>query len=105
MVLSPSIATLTTTSPPDILAYIVIAPQESITIGTDIAMTMSIDGGTTNATGMWTKVGDIGSDGKQLWRVEADVSAQSGVSLTYEITTANNKEIRLHACVGLVTIY
>tara|TARA_R110000787_G_scaffold63679_11_gene144189 strand:- start:290534 stop:292159 length:1626 start_codon:yes stop_codon:yes gene_type:complete len=105
MVLSPSIATLTTTSPPDILAYIVIAPQESITIGTDIAMTMSIDGGTTNATGMWTKVGDIGSDGKQLWRVEADVSAQSGASLTYEITTANNKEIRLHACVGLVTIY
>ena len=54
---------------------------------------------------MWTKVGDIGSDGKQLWRVEADVSAQSGASLTYEITTANNKEIRLHACVGLVTIY
>lgn len=105
MTLAPTAATLDTADPSDILAYIVIDPQESITAGTDIVMTMSIDGGTTDATGSWTKVGDIGAAGEELWRVEADVSAQTGSSLTYEITTANNKEIRYHDCVGLVAIY
>lgn len=105
MTLAPTAATLDTADPTDILAYIVIDPQETITAGTDIVMTMSIDGGTTDATGSWTKVGDIGSAGEELWRVEADVSGQSGSSLTYEITTANNKEIQYHDCVGLVAIY
>lgn len=105
MTLAPTAATLDTADPSDILAYIVIDPQESITAGTDIVMTMSIDGGSTDATGSWTKVGDIGAAGEELWRVEADVSAQTGSSLTYEITTANNKEIRYHDCVGLVAIY
>ena len=105
MTLAPAPVSLDITDPTDILAYVVIAPQENITVGTEITMIMSIDGGTTNATGAWTKVGDIGSGGKQLWRVEADVSAQSGTSLTYEIATANNKEIRLHDCVGLIAIY
>lgn len=105
MTLAPSSATLDTADPSDLLAYIVIDPQESITAGTDIVMTMSIDGGTTDATGSWTKVGNIGSGGEELWRIEADVSAQTGSTLTYEITTANNKEIRFHDVVGIVAIY
>lgn len=105
MTLAPTAVALDTANPTDILAYVVIAPQESITAGTDIVMTMSIDGGTTDATGSWTKVGDIGGGGEELWRVEADVSAQTGSSLTYEITTANNKEIQYRNCVGLVALY
>lgn len=103
MTLAPTAVTLTTANPSDLAAYVVIDPQEAITVGTDIVMTMSIDGGTTDATGTWTKVGDIGV--KELYRVEADVSAQTGSSLTYEITTANSKEIQYHDCVGIVAIY
>ncbi len=105
MTLAPTAATLDTADPSDLIAYVVIDPQESITPGTDIVMTASIDGGSTDATGSWTKVGDIGASGEELYRVEFDVSGQSGSSLTYEITTANNKEIRYHDCVGLVAIY
>lgn len=101
--LAPTPVTLATANPTDLIAFVVIDPQEAITAGTDIIMTMSIDGGTTDATGTWTKVGDIGVE--ELYRVEADVSAQTGSSLTYEITTANSKEIRYHDCVGIMAIY
>ena len=101
--LAPTAVTITTANPTDILGYVVIDPQEAITVGTDIVMTASIDGGTTDATGSWTKVGDIGTT--ELYRVEFDVSAQTGSSLIYEITTANAKEIRYNASVGLVPLY
>jgi len=101
--LAPSAMTLDTADPDGITAYIVIDPQETITVGTDIVMTMSIDGGTTDATGTWTKVGSLGSGGEELWRVDADVTAQTGLSLIWEITTHNNKEIRLNGIVGLIT--
>jgi len=103
MTLAPTAVTVTTANPTDILGYVVIDPQEAITVGTDIVMTASIDGGTTDATGSWTKVGDVGTT--ELYRVEFDVSAQTGSSLTYEITTANAKEIRYNASVGLVPLY
>ena len=103
MTLAPTPVTLATANPSDLVAYIIIDPVDAITVGTDIVMTMSIDGGTTDATGTWTKVGDIGAE--ELYRVEADVSAQTGSSLTYEITTANLKEIQYHDCVGIVAIY
>lgn len=105
MTLAPAAATLGTADPTDILAYVVIDPQEVITLGTHIIFTSSIDGGTTDATGAWTKVGDVDDAGLELYRLDCDVSAQTGSSLTYEITTANNKEIRYHACGGLVAIY
>ena len=105
MVLAPSALTIDAADPSDVLGYFVLEPVDSVTFGTDVVGKVSIDGGTTKATGTWTKVGDIGPDGKELWRLEADVSGQSGSSLTYEITTANNKEIRLHDCVGLIGIY
>tara|TARA_R110002126_G_scaffold141512_1_gene286636 strand:+ start:72 stop:1232 length:1161 start_codon:yes stop_codon:yes gene_type:complete len=103
MTLAPTAVTITTANPTDILGYVLIDPQEAITVGTDIVMTASIDGGTTDATGSWTKVGDVGTT--ELYRVEFDVSAQTGASLIYEITTANTKEIKYNASVGLVPLY
>jgi len=103
MTLAPTAVTITTANPTDILGYVVVDPQEAITVATDIIMTASIDGGTTDAVGSWTKVGDIGTT--ELYRVEFDVSAQTGSSLIYEITTANTKEIRYNASVGLVPLY
>ena len=102
---APTAATLTTANPTDLAAWLVISPQEAITAGTDIVMTASIDGGTTDATGTWTKIGDITADGRELWRVDFDVSAQTGSSLTWEITTANTKEIRLNQLVGIKAFY
>jgi len=105
MTLSPGAATLSTADPLDVIGYFVIEPVDTVTFGTDIVGKMSIDGGTTKVTGTWTKIGDIGADGEALWRLEADVSAGSGSSLSYEITTFNSKQIRLHDCVGLIASY
>jgi len=104
-VIAPTAVTLTTADPTDILAYVIIDPVDAVTVGTDIIMTMSVDGGTTDATGSWTLIGQLGSTGEYLYRVEADVSGQTGSSLTYEITTLNTKEVRLHDVVGLIAIY
>ncbi|MEQ8667027.1 MAG: hypothetical protein RIC16_15005 [Rhodospirillales bacterium] len=105
MTLAPAPAAITPANPTDVLAYFVFRDPDGGAFGTDVAGTISIDGGSTKAAGSWTRVGDIGSDGEELWRLEADVSAQSGSTLVYEITTANNKEIEFHDCVGLVAIY
>lgn len=103
--LAPTAATLNTADPTDVVGYFVLDPLQSVTFGTDIVGKISIDGGTTWAAGSWAKVGDIGSAGEELYRLEADVSGQTGASLVYQITTANNKDVRLHDCVGLVAIY
>ncbi len=105
MILSPAAAALDTPDPSDVLGYFVIEPVDSVTFGTDLIGKVSVDGGATKTAGTWTKVGDIGDGGEELWRLEVDLSAQSGSSLTYEITTANGKEIRLHHCVGLAVNY
>ena len=103
--LAPTPVTLATANPTDLIAFVLIDPQEAITVGTDITMSMSIDGGTTDAVGTWTSLGSIGGSNLELYSVEADVSAQAGSSLTYEILTANNKEIRLHQLVGIKAFY
>ncbi|WNK00109.1 hypothetical protein L2D14_01465 [Thalassospiraceae bacterium LMO-JJ14] len=105
MTLTPSAVTLSTADPLDVIGYFTLEPVDSVTFGTDIVGKISIDGGTTKVTGTWTKVGDISADSQELWRLEADVSAESGASLVYEITTANSKQIRLHDCVGLIATY
>lgn len=105
MTLSPTAAALDTADPSDVLGYFVLEPVDSVTFGTDVIGKVSIDGGTNKVTGTWIKVGDIGADGEELWRLEADVSAGSGSSLVYEIATTNNKQIRLHDCVGLIASY
>jgi hypothetical protein len=112
MTLEPSDATLTTANPTDLLAYFVIDPGTAdfdtngdAGAGDDIIGKMSIDSGSTLATGTWTKVGDIGSSGEELWRLEADVSGQTGSALMYQITTQNTETVELHDCVGVVAIY
>lgn len=105
MTLAPSVATLDSANPSDVMAYVVLEPQESITPGTDLTMEVSIDGGVTFAAGTWTKVGNLGAVGKELYRIEADVSAQTGSSLSYRLMSANNKHVRYHDCVGLLAAY
>ena len=104
MTLAPTAASLTTANPTDLTAYVTFEPVDSVTAGTDIVMTASIDGGTTDATGTWTLVGNIGASNK-LYRVDFDVSAQTGSSLIYEITTANNKNLRVHNVIGIRALY
>lgn len=94
---------LTTADPNDMAAWFLIEPVDAITLGTDIVGKLSCDGGNTWATGDWTKVGDF--DGKELWRLDADVSAQSGDVAAFRLEGANNAEWRLHACGGVLPIY
>ncbi len=105
MTLEPTAMSLTTGDPLDILGYFIVEPIGEATFGTDIVGSFSIDGGTTFAAGSWTKIGDIGGIDRQLYRLDANVSAQSGSSLTYRLTTANATQVRLHQCVGLVAVH
>lgn len=91
--------------PLDVIGYFVFEPIGTITFGTDLVGIVSIDGGSNYASGTWTKLGDIGAGGRQLYRLDTDVSGQSGSSLTYRLMTANNKQVLYHDCVGLVAIY
>jgi hypothetical protein len=103
MTLRPTAATVAA-DPSDIMAYFVTSPKEAITMGTDVVGKVSIDGGSTWADGDWTKVGDYGTD-YEIWRLDADVSGQTGSSLLWEITTANNKEVYVKSCGGCVPLY
>jgi hypothetical protein len=103
--LAPTAVTIASANPSDLVAYLVINPQESITAGTDIIFKGSIDGGSTKATGTWTKIVDLGlSTGtqKELWKVDIDVDSQTGSSLSYEITTANTKKIQVCDIIGII---
>ncbi len=105
MTLSPSKATLETADPVDVIAYFMIDPVDEVDFGTDIVGKISIDDGANKVTGTWTKVGALSTSGPELWRLEADVSEEAGLELVYELTTFNNKQIRLHNCVGLIATY
>jgi hypothetical protein len=105
MTLRPSAAAILTADPADTLAYFGVDPVSALAMGTDVIGKVSIDGGSTWATGTWTQIGGFGTAGEEFWRLDADVSAQSGSSLIYEITTLNNKEIRLGRCAGVVPLY
>ena len=104
MTLEPSAATVTTGAQ-DVLGYFVYDPVDSVTLGTDLTVTFSIDGGSTDASASLTALGDLGATGKKLFRAEADVSGQTGTSLIYTITTANTKNLRYTDCVGLIPLY
>lgn len=105
MTLSPSKATLDTADPVDVIAYFMIDPEDDVDFGTDIIGRISIDDGANKVTGTWTKVGVLSTAGPELWRLEADVSEEAGSELVYELTTFNNKQFRLHNCVGLIATY
>ena len=103
--LAPTAVTIASANPSDLVAYLVINPQESITAGTDIIFKGSIDGGSTKATGTWTKIVDLGlafGTQKELWKVDIDVDSQTGSSLSYEITTANTKRIQVCDIIGII---
>ena len=103
--LAPTAVTIASANPSDLVAYLVINPQESITAGTDIIFKGSIDGGSTKATGTWTKIVDLGitaNTQKELWKVDIDVDSQTGSSLSYEITTANTKKIQVCDIIGII---
>jgi hypothetical protein len=91
MTLRPSADTLPTANPLDVSMYFRVQDVETITEGTDRVVKASIDGGTTWATASVTSLGNYGSADK-LIRADADVSAQTGSSFMWEITTANSKE-------------
>jgi hypothetical protein len=103
MTLAPTAETLDTADPPDLMAYFLFIPVDSVTFGTDVIGKLSIDGNSTKATGAWTLVGSL--SGGELWRLDADVSAQTGSSVSYEITTANSKVIKVKSCVGVEPLY
>lgn len=91
MTLRPSAVTLPTANPLDMSMYFRVRDIDVVTEGTDRVVRASIDGGTTWAAATITSLGDYGSTDK-LIRADADVSAQTGSSFVWEITTANNKE-------------
>jgi len=105
MTLAPSAITLATADPLDVIGYFVFEPVDTVSFGTDLIGEASIDGGSTYAAGTWTKVADIGSAGRELHRLDANVSAQTGTSLLYRLSSTNGKEIRFHECTGLVAVY
>jgi len=105
MTLKPSSATLGISDPSDVLGYFVFEPDDDVTFGVDVLGAASIDDGATFATGTWTKVGNIGSGARELYRLEADVSGQTGSALTYRVMTANAKHVIYHDCIGLVPVY
>lgn len=80
-------------------------PVDSVTLGTDVVIKFSIDGGSTYATADVTEVGVLASTGKTLFRGTADVSAQSGTSLIYEFASANGKILRYTDCAALKVQY
>ncbi|WP_417814046.1 hypothetical protein [Thalassospira alkalitolerans] len=113
VVLAPVAGALDTAGPTDLMGYFIFLPNEAVSFdengdagaGDDVIGKLSIDGNVTKATGSWSKVGDIGSDGLELWRLDADVSAQTGSSVDYEISTQNNADIEYHYSVGTVPLY
>lgn len=101
----PDAVTLETADPDDLAGRFVFNIIDAVTFGTDVIGKYSIDGGSTWATGSWEKIGVIGSDGLELWRLDADVSGQSGSSLLWEVSTANNKRIDLVSTPGTEVFY
>ncbi|MCK5777836.1 MAG: hypothetical protein KAH11_03530 [Rhodospirillales bacterium] len=105
MTLAPSPTPLAAANPLDVIGYFVIEPVDTVTFGTDLTGEVSIDGGTAYVTGTWTKVADVGAAGRELYRLDANMSGEAGASLSYRLNSANGKEIRFHECTGLVPLY
>ncbi|WP_417847123.1 hypothetical protein [Thalassospira povalilytica] len=89
----------------NILAYFMVEAVDSITVGTDLLAKLSIDGGSTFSTAALEDLGVVGSTGANLIRALADVSGQSGASMSYSVETANNKALRYTEFVGEVELY
>jgi hypothetical protein len=103
--LRASPVSLLVADPVDIMAYFLFDPVDAVTMGTDVIGKVSIADGSPEdfVTGTWTQVGTYGNF--ELWRLDVDMTGKTGSTLEYSIETANNKEIRLKQCVGLVPLY
>ena len=70
--------------------------------GTDRTIEISIDGGTTWSAATISTVGEYGLIDKMI-RADADVSAQTGSSFVWRLTTANSKEQRIKQVAAIPT--
>jgi len=70
-------------------------PVDSVTINTDFTAEVSIDGGTTWDSVTLADEGEF-STGVNILRGSADVTARTGTSIEYRLTTANSKEQQAH---------
>lgn len=76
-------------------------PVDSVTLNTDAVLSISRDNGTTFTDFELTKEADYGTINggtvEILTTEDLDISGQpSGTSIIYKLTTANNKDLRLH---------
>lgn len=72
---------------------------DSITVNTDIKAYVSIDGGSNYDQVTLTDEGDYDS-GKRILTGIVDVSARTGTSVKWKVTTHNSKGLKLHAVGG-----
>lgn len=72
---------------------------DSITVNTDIKAYVSIDGGSNYDQVTLTDEGDYDS-GKRILTGIVDVSARTGTSVKWKVTTHNSKNLKLHAVGG-----
>ncbi|MFV1850110.1 MAG: hypothetical protein ACMZ66_05320 [Thalassospira sp.] len=100
MTLRPDAASLETAEPTDVTVYVRVEDIDAVTEETDRIVRVSIDGGSTWSTCNITVIGAFGAD-DTLIKAEGDVSAQTGSSYLWEITTANNKEQRIKQVVSV----
>lgn len=100
MILVPAAITIAT--PKSVALNIEHIPLVTVTLNTDLIAEASIDGGTTWATGQLVKLCDMDATaGSQLLSATIDVSAQTGSSVKWRITTANTKAQSVR-CVGII---
>ncbi len=85
-------------APSDATLYFLHKAVDPVTMGTDLKVRVSSDGGSNwSDYGMPTELADYNSDYK-LWRADFDLSSlPGGTSLQWEISTYNTKEQRVRA--------
>jgi hypothetical protein len=94
MTLIPNASTLAS-EPNDAAIYILKQNVDAQTDGTDFEVFASIDNGTTfTEAATYTTVGAFGAN-DTLVRCDVDVSAQTGTSFKWKITTTNTKGVRV----------
>ncbi|MGP9819167.1 hypothetical protein ACTZWW_04050 [Salinarimonas sp. NSM] len=99
------VATTISADPDDVLGYFAILPINFATIGTNVLIDFSIDGGTTWAAAAVETLGALGATGEIMFRALADVSGQTGTSLLYRLTSTTDANFNYTRCVGVVPLY
>lgn len=89
MTLQSAPAALPTADPSDVSVYARVRDMEAVVEGTDRVIQVSIDGGATWATASVGNSWAFGED--KVIRADADVSAQTGASLVWRLTTSGGK--------------